>query len=78
MQIRVEPSVGYEIDASRIPELNRRLTDKILLALNLAQADEDTEVARLLEQALAIAAKTRTEKFPAANNTVQFPSALAA
>jgi DNA-binding winged helix-turn-helix (wHTH) protein len=78
MQIRVEPSVGYELDASRIPELNRRLTDKILLALNLAQADEDTEVARLLEQALTIAAKKRADKFPPANNTVQFPTALAA
>jgi hypothetical protein len=77
MQIRVEPSVGYEIDASRIPELNRRLTDKILLALNLAQADDDTEVARLLEQALSLAGKRRAEKFPA-NNTVQFPTALAA
>lgn len=77
MQIRVEPSVGYEIDASRIPELNRRLTDKILLALNLAQANDDSEVAHLLEQALAIAAKKRAEKFPA-NNTVQFPTALAA
>jgi DNA-binding winged helix-turn-helix (wHTH) protein len=77
MAIRVEPSVGYEIDASRIPELNRRLTDKILLALNLAQAHEEPEVAHLLEQALALAAKKRAETFPA-NNTVQFPAALAA
>jgi DNA-binding winged helix-turn-helix (wHTH) protein len=76
MTIRVEPSVGYEIDASRIPELNRRLTDKIMLALNMARATESTEVAHLLEQALALATKKRAETFP--DNTITFPSPMAA
>jgi len=55
MTIRAEPRVGYEIDASHIPELNRRLNDKILLALNLAQATNETEIAAHLKIALALA-----------------------
>jgi DNA-binding winged helix-turn-helix (wHTH) protein len=59
MNIRVEPGVGYEIDASRVPEFNRRLADKILLALNMAQANEETEIVRILEEALSIAEKKK-------------------
>jgi len=74
LSIRVEPSVGYEIDASRIPELNRRLTDKILLALNLAQATEEMEVVRFLEDALSIAERKRA----AGPRLAPFPTALVA
>lgn len=34
LAIRAEPSVGYELDASRVLELNQRLTDKMLMELN--------------------------------------------
>jgi DNA-binding winged helix-turn-helix (wHTH) protein len=77
MNIRVEPSVGYEIDASRIPELNRRLSDKILMALNLAQANEETEVVRILEDALSTAERKRTA-VPKPAAPVSFPTAIAA
>ena len=55
MSIRAEPKVGYEIEASHIPELNRRLNDKILVALNLARATDEHEVAAYLETALELA-----------------------
>jgi DNA-binding winged helix-turn-helix (wHTH) protein len=61
MSIRAEPKVGYEIDATHIPELNRRLTDKILVALNLARSTEEPEVAGLLEKALELAEVKRTK-----------------
>jgi DNA-binding winged helix-turn-helix (wHTH) protein len=77
MNIRVGPSVGYEIDASRIPDLNRRLSDKILMALNLAQANEETEVARILEEALSIAERKRPPTSRPAT-LAPFPTALAA
>src|ERR1043165_6365875 len=41
MTIRAEPRVGYEIDATHVPELNRRLSDKILTALNMARATNE-------------------------------------
>jgi DNA-binding winged helix-turn-helix (wHTH) protein len=59
MVIRAEPRVGYEIDAGHIPELNRRLTDKILMALNLARASNELEVASHLQTALDIAEMKR-------------------
>ncbi len=62
MTIRAEPRVGYEIEASHIPELNRRLNDKILLALNLANATDEKEIARHLELALSIA-ETKRQKW---------------
>jgi DNA-binding winged helix-turn-helix (wHTH) protein len=62
MMIRAEPRVGYEIDASQVPELNRRLTDKILIALNLARANKQMEVAMHLQQALTIAERRRQER----------------
>ena len=55
MSIRAEPKVGYEIEASNVPELNRRLNDKILVALNLARATDEHEVAAHLQTALDIA-----------------------
>ena len=62
MSIRAEPKVGYEIEASDIPELNRRLNDKILVALNLARATDEHEVAAYLEAALKLA-ETKRQKW---------------
>jgi hypothetical protein len=45
-----------------VPELNRRLTDKILIALNLARANKQMEVAMHLQQALTIAERRRQER----------------
>ncbi len=59
ISIRVEPRVGYEIEASHIPELNRRLNDKILLALNLARANGEPEIASHLQMALDLAEAKR-------------------
>jgi DNA-binding winged helix-turn-helix (wHTH) protein len=55
MQIRAEAKVGYEIEADSIPELNRRLHDKILMAWNVACANEEHEIAELLRIALELA-----------------------
>ena len=59
MTIKAEPRVGYEIDSSHIPELNRRLPDRILIALNLALATEEPEIAKFLETALGMAENKR-------------------
>jgi DNA-binding winged helix-turn-helix (wHTH) protein len=59
MVIKAEPKVGYEIEASHLPELNRRLVDKILIALNVARSTGETEVAGHLETALNIAEMKR-------------------
>ncbi len=61
LSIRAEPKVGYEIDANNVPELNRRLTDKILMALNMARSTEEDEIAILLEKALQLAEKKRAQ-----------------
>jgi len=55
MSIQVEPKVGYEIEASHIPELNRRLNDKILVALNMARSTNENEIVVLLQRALELA-----------------------
>jgi hypothetical protein len=62
LSIRAEPKVGYEIEATNIPELNRRLSDKILIALNMARSTEEYEVAAFLEQALSLA-EVKREKW---------------
>jgi DNA-binding winged helix-turn-helix (wHTH) protein len=77
LNIRTEPSVGYEIDASRVPELNRRLTDKILMALNLAQSTQETEVVRYLEEALSLAERKRSAA-ARLESPSSFPAAMAA
>jgi len=59
MQTRSEAKLGYEIDASHIPELNRRLPDKILLALNVAKDKGENEIAKLLQSALELAEEKR-------------------
>jgi DNA-binding winged helix-turn-helix (wHTH) protein len=55
MSIQVEPRVGYEIEASHIPELNRRLNDKILMALNMARSTNENEIVIHLQRALDLA-----------------------
>src|SRR5277367_4415372 len=62
MSIRAEPKVGYEIEASHIPELNRRLNDKILMALNMARSTDEHEIVIHLEQALELA-EVKREKW---------------
>ena len=59
IKIIVRSGIGYEIDASGVPELNRRLTDKILIALNHARARGEDGVANLLESALVLAEARR-------------------
>ncbi|MDB5393181.1 MAG: Transcriptional regulator [Rhodospirillales bacterium] len=59
MTIRAQSGVGYEIDASAIPELNRRLSDRILLALNLARATNEIEISHFLELALKVSEESR-------------------
>jgi DNA-binding winged helix-turn-helix (wHTH) protein len=62
MTIQSRTKVGYEVDATHIPELNRRLTDKILLALNMARASDDHDIVRHLEAALELA-EVKREKW---------------
>jgi DNA-binding winged helix-turn-helix (wHTH) protein len=59
MSIRAEPKIGYEIEAAHVPELNRRLNDKILVALNLARSTDEPEIAAILEAALNLAESKR-------------------
>ncbi len=59
IRILAERGVGYKIEVSHVPALNRRLSDNILLALNLARAIEEAEIAGHLEVALAIAESNR-------------------
>ncbi len=79
MRIRAEAKVGYEIEADSIPELNRRLHDKILMALNVACANEEHEIAEYLRSALKLAVVKR-EKWlgmdrPPSKPTVSRPPA---
>ena len=76
MRIQVEPRVGYEIEASHIPELNRRLSDKIVIALNLARSTDEQEVASYLETALKLAEINREKWLRKAQNLL--PAAVAA
>jgi DNA-binding winged helix-turn-helix (wHTH) protein len=68
MSIRAEPKIGYEIEASHIPELNRRLNDKILMALNLARSTDEDEIAKYLQLALDLAESKRQKWFGQARN----------
>lgn len=62
INIKTRHSLGYEIDASTIPELNRRLSDKILIALNQAEALGETDVAEILRAAFERAEQRRQHK----------------
>jgi DNA-binding winged helix-turn-helix (wHTH) protein len=59
MRITAEPKVGYALEASHLPELNRRLTDKILLALGMARDSGEAEIVKYLEAALLLAEAKR-------------------
>lgn len=61
IKIKAEPRVGYEIDARTLPELNRRLTDKILIALNTAKAAGEREIAERLQVAYDMAEARRAQ-----------------
>ncbi len=61
IKIRAEPRLGYEIDASTVPELNRRLSDKILIALNMAKAANESEIAERLQVAYDMAEARRAQ-----------------
>ena len=61
MKIRAEPRVGYEIDAACVPELNRRLSDKVRIALDMARASDEREIAEHLQIAFALAEAKRAK-----------------
>lgn len=67
IKIKAEPRVGYEIDAAAVPELNRRLSDKILIALNTAKASGEREIAEHL-QVIYDMAEARRRQWLAARN----------
>jgi len=66
IKIKAEPRVGYEIDATAVPELNRRLSDKILIALNTAKASGEREIVDTLQAAYDMA-ETRRRQWLAAH-----------
>jgi DNA-binding winged helix-turn-helix (wHTH) protein len=61
IKIKAEPRVGYEIDAAAVPELNRRLSDKILFALNTAKASGEREIVAQLQIAYDMAEARRRQ-----------------
>jgi len=58
MNIQTRPGVGYEVDTSGIPELNRLLADKILMALNHARAAGQSNIVQILQNALKLSEST--------------------
>jgi DNA-binding winged helix-turn-helix (wHTH) protein len=76
MSIQVEPRVGYEIEASHIPELNRRLSDKILVALNMAHSTDEHEIVIHLQRAFDLAEVKRGKWLNQARSLL--PAAVAA
>jgi DNA-binding winged helix-turn-helix (wHTH) protein len=66
LKIRAEARVGYEIDAAAFPELNRPLSDKILIAINTAKAAGEDAIVKQLEAAYDMA-ETRRRKWRAAH-----------
>jgi len=71
IKIKAEPRVGYEIDAGAVPGLNRRLSDKILLALNTAKASGERELVTLLQSAYDIAEARRRQWLASRNSAGQ-------
>jgi DNA-binding winged helix-turn-helix (wHTH) protein len=61
IKIKAEPRVGYEIDAEAIPDLNRRLSDKILIAINTAKASGEDAIAERLQAAYDMAEAHRRQ-----------------
>lgn len=74
IKIKAEPRVGYEIDATAVPELNRRLSDKILIALNTAKASGEREIIDTLQAAYDMAETRRRQWLAAHAGTNQSPS----
>jgi DNA-binding winged helix-turn-helix (wHTH) protein len=66
MVIRASPGLGYEVDAGSFPEMNRRLSDKILMALNHAKASGEREIIAHLQAAMGIAEARSRKKEGAA------------
>ncbi len=66
LAISAKPRVGYEIDASSIPELNNRLSDRILIALNIARSRNEDEIVQYLRRAYDLA-ETNRRKWLEAN-----------
>jgi len=71
IKIKAEPRVGYEIDATAVPELNRRLSDKILIALNTAKASGEREIVDTLQAAYDMAEARRRQWLAAHNGSNQ-------
>jgi DNA-binding winged helix-turn-helix (wHTH) protein len=67
MTIKVTPGLGYEIDTTALPEVNHRLTDKILLALNHARASGERDIVKHLQAAMSVAEGHRQTWNGAAN-----------
>jgi DNA-binding winged helix-turn-helix (wHTH) protein len=61
IKIKAEAHVGYEIDADAVPSLNRRLSDKILIAINTAKASGEHAIAARLQAAYDMAEARRQE-----------------
>jgi len=74
IKIKAEPRVGYEIDAAAVPELNRRLSDKILIALNLAKGSGEREIADLLQTAYEMAELRRRQWLGSRSTTPSIPA----
>lgn len=70
IKIKAEPRVGYEIDAEALPELNRGLSDKILIAINTAKAAGENAIAARLQAAYDMA-ETHRRKWRAARGAAQ-------
>jgi DNA-binding winged helix-turn-helix (wHTH) protein len=51
ISIKAKARVGYEVDTDMVPELNNRLSDKILVALNMAKALGECDIAEQLQVA---------------------------
>lgn len=59
VEIRAQYKVGYEVQAAEVPELNRRLSDKILLALNQAEEMSERAIVERLRAALQLAEESQ-------------------
>ena len=55
LEIKTNQKVGFEIHAFKVPQLNRRLSDKILLAMNQALESGNKAIIEQLHVALELA-----------------------
>ncbi|HKO08166.1 MAG TPA: helix-turn-helix domain-containing protein [Alphaproteobacteria bacterium] len=61
LQINSSQSVGYEIHAFNVPELNRRLSDKVLLAINQAAGSGNKALIEQLHVALQLSKESERQ-----------------